>query len=315
VAARSAHVLGVGESVAYPACSKILARDFPEDRRGFANALVDAGSKIGPALSTLVGGLLVVHFGWRALFVGVGLGSLLWLLPWVALAGPESGVPAAGQAERVGWGDILRRREAWGTSLGMFALGYVWYFLLSWLPSYLVSERGFSMREMAVLGSLPFWGMAASSLAGGWTSDRWIRAGGDPTRVRKTYVAGGLILCAAAMLPAAIVSDAGASVALITLACVCLGLFTSNVWAITQTLAGPEAAGRWTGIQNAIGNLGGVLSPLVTGWVVAATGSFTLAFAAATAVLLAGAAAYLTMVGQVRALAWNRPAQEKVARL
>ena len=83
-------VLGVGESVAYPACSKILARDFPEDRRGFANALVDAGSKIGPALSTLVGGLLVVHFGWRALFVGVGLGSLLWLVPWVVLAQPES---------------------------------------------------------------------------------------------------------------------------------------------------------------------------------------------------------------------------------
>lgn len=298
-------VLGAGESVTFPACSKILARDFPEERRGFANALVDAGTKIGPALSTLVGGLLAARFGWRALFLGVGLGSLLWLLPWVALAQPESKPLARSQSERAGWGDILRRREAWGTSLGMFALGYVWYFLLSWLPTYLVKERGFSMSEMAVLGSVPFWGMAASSLAAGWTSDRWIRAGGDTTRVRKTFVAGGLILCAAAMLPAAIVRNAGASVALITAACLSLGLFTSNVWAITQTLAGPEAAGRWTGIQNAIGNLGGVVSPLVTGWIVTATGSFTLAFAASAAVLLAGAAAYLTMVGQVRRLAWT----------
>ena len=79
-------ILGVGESVAYPAYSRILARDVPEDRRGFANALVDAGSKIGPALSTLAGGLLVGRFGWRALFLGMGLGGLLWLIPWILIA-------------------------------------------------------------------------------------------------------------------------------------------------------------------------------------------------------------------------------------
>ena len=81
-------MLGIGESVAYPAYSRILARDFPENRRGLANALVDAGSKIGPALSTLAGGLLVSRFGWRALFAGMGIGGLLWLLPW-ALAAPS----------------------------------------------------------------------------------------------------------------------------------------------------------------------------------------------------------------------------------
>jgi MFS family permease len=308
-------LLGAGESVAYPACSKILARDFPEERRGFANALVDAGAKVGPGLSTLLGGLMVERFGWRALFLGVGLGSLLWLLPWVAWVKSEAPHAATAEAAGAGWRDILRRREAWGTSLGMFSLGYVWYFLLSWLPSYLVKERGFSMTEMAVLGSLPFWGMAGATLAGGWTSDRWIRSGADPTRVRKAYVAGGLLLCGAAMLPAALVTNAGASVALITAACLFLGLFTSNVWAITQTLAGPLAAGKWTGIQNAIGNLGGVVSPLVTGWIVAATGSFTLAFAGATAVLLAGAAAYLAMVGEVRTISWSVTPAEKVVGL
>ena len=308
-------LLGAGESVAYPACSKILARDFPEERRGFANALVDAGAKVGPGLSTLAGGLLVDRFGWRALFLGVGLGSLLWLLPWVAWVKSDSPKVRVAGAAGAGWRDILRQRETWGTSLGMFSLGYVWYFLLSWLPSYLVKERGFSMNEMAVLGSLPFWGMAAATLAGGWTSDRWIRAGANPTRVRKTYVASGLLFCGAAMLPAALVTDTGASVALITAACLFLGLFTSNVWAITQTLAGPLAAGKWTGIQNAIGNLGGVVSPLVTGWIVAGTGSFTLAFAAATVVLLAGAAAYLTMVGEIRTISWSATPAEKVAGL
>jgi nitrate/nitrite transporter NarK len=133
--------------------------------------------------------------------------------------------------------------------------------------------------------------------------------------VRKAYVAGGLLLCGAAMLPAALVTDTRASVTLITASCLFLGLFTSNVWAITQTLAGPLAAGKWTGIQNAIGNLGGVVSPLVTGWIVAGTGSFTVAFTAAAVVLLAGAAAYLAMVGQVRTIAWSVAPAEKVVGL
>ncbi len=298
-------LLGIGESVAYPAYSRIVVREFPDESRGFANAVIDAGSKIGPGLSTLAGGLLAERFGWRALFVGLGLAGLLWLVPWFAAVPEAAEASEQKQAAGPGMFQILGRRETWGTSLGMFALGYVWYFLLSWLPSYLVEERGFSMSSMAVLGSIPFWGMAAATLAGGWTSDRWIAAGGNLSRVRKTYAAGGLLLCAATLLPAGLVRNTSLSVALITAACLFLGLFTSNVWAITQTLAGPLAAGRWTGIQNAIGNLGGVASPLVTGWIVAETGSFLLAFATAAAVLVAGAVIYMTMIGKVHTLSWT----------
>jgi MFS family permease len=299
-------ILGIGESVAYPAYSRILARDFPEHRRGLANSLVDAGSKVGPALSTLAGGLLVDRFGWRALFLSIGLGSLLWLIPWTMFVPSRSG---AGQIERDGGAsllDIVRRREAWGTCLGMFSLGYVWYFLLSWLPSYLVNERGMSMRSMAVLGSLPFWAMAAASLLGGWLSDWRISRGASVTRVRKAFVAGGLLLCSVTLLPASAVRDPNLSIVLLVVSCSSLGLFTSNVWAITQTLAGPEAAGSWTGIQNAVGNLGGVLSPLLTGLVVARTGSYYLAFAMASGVLALGAASYLILIGEISALKWKK---------
>lgn len=202
--------------------------------------------------------------------------------------------------------EILSRRQTWGTCLGMFSLGYVWYFLLSWLPTYLVSERGFSLASMAVLGSIPFWAMAASSLCGGAVSDLLIRRGADPTKVRKSFVAGGLLLCGAAMAPAALVKSADLSIVLLTASCVALGLFTSNVWAITQTLAGPLAAGKWTGIQNAIGNLGGVVSPWLTGWIVSVTGSFLLAFLAATGVLLLGTISYLSLVGEIRPLEWKQ---------
>jgi MFS family permease len=309
-------VLGVGESVAYPACSRILVENFPESRRGFANALIDAGTKLGPALSTLAGGLLLNAYGWRAIFLALGVGSLVWLLPWTVwmTSSPSQAMPEHGQ-QGPGMGEILRRRQTWGTCVGMFALGYVWYFLLSWLPSYLVNERGFSLSSMAVLGSIPFWAMAASSLCGGFLSDYLIARGGNPSKVRKTFAGCGLLLCGAAIGPAPFVADARLSVALLTAACVALGMFTSNVWAITQTLAGPLAAGKWTGIQNAIGNLGGVVSPLVTGWIVSLTGSFLLAFLAATAVLLLGAIAYLSLIGEIRTLVWlqETPAREAVA--
>jgi MFS family permease len=298
-------VLGAGESVAYPAYSQILVQHFPENRRGVANSLLEAAAKIGPAISTLIGGLLVARFGWRALFLGLGIVSLLWLVPWI-LWGPTVGSSATKtEGSRVSVAQIMRRREAWGTSLDMFALGYVWSFLLSWLPTYLVNERGFSLRMVAVLGSLPFWAMAGTAVFGGWLSDRWIASGGSVTRVRKTFMNAGLLTCGAALLPAAAVHDATIAMVLLIISSAALGFFTSNVWAVTQTLAGPRAAGSWTGIQNAIGNLGGVLSPYLTGLIVGQTGSYYLAFAACSLVILAGVASYATLVGEIRPLDWT----------
>jgi MFS family permease len=93
---------------------------------------------------------------------------------------------------------------------------------------------------------------------------------------------------------------------LLTGASLAIGLFSSNVWAITQTLAGRAAAGKWSGIQNAAGNLGGVVSPLLTGLIVSRTHSFFLAFACAAIALVMGAGAYLFLVGDVVPLTWQQ---------
>ena len=147
--------------------------------------------------------------------------------------------------------------------------------------------------------------MAAASLAGGWASDLWIARGGTPTRVRKTFAVTGLLLCAGLMLPAALVADTRFAAGFLIASCVSLGIFTSNVWAITQTLAGPEAAGKWTGIQNFVGNLGGVISPVVAGLIVEQTRSFFLAFAAAAVFLVLGAGCYLFLVPQIEPIEWQ----------
>jgi ACS family D-galactonate transporter-like MFS transporter len=299
-------LLGAGESVAYPACSRILARHVPEERRGMANAWIDLGSKAGPALSTLIGGLIVEQYGWRVLFWGAGVASLLWLPAWLAGFHEEPRTtPYTAKIPSPSFGEILRRREAWGTSLGMFSLGYVWYFLLSWLPSYLVQERGYDLRSMAVLGALPFAGTGAATLTAAWVSDRLIRRGLSPTRVRRTALMAGLVLCGFFLVLAAAAQDRVVSLVLLVVAHLALGVYTANVWAVTQTLAGAAAAGRWSGIQNAVGNLGGVASPLITGVVVDRTGSFFFAFCGAAAVGALGALAYWFWVPRVEPVRWR----------
>jgi len=229
----------------------------------------------------------------------------LWLVPWFISMPSDRNRGEQKRAAGPEMMEILSRREAWGTSLGMFALGYVWVFLLTWLPSYLVKERNYSLDQMAVFGSLPFLGMAVATLTGGWASDFWIAQGGTPTFVRKTFAVSGLVLCGGLMLPAAFVADPSLSLGLLIASSISLGIFTSNVWAITQTLSGAEAAGKWTGIQNFVGNLGGVISPIIAGLIVERTGSFFLAFAVAAGMLILGAMCYLLLVPKVEPLTWS----------
>ena len=298
-------MVGAAESVAYPAYSKILAGNFPEHHRGLANALIDVGSKVGPALCTLGGGLLIARFGWRAFFIGLGLGGMLWLLPW-ALWVPRDGAAQAAQAQDAPTIlDVLRQRRAWGTFFALFCANYYWYFLLTWLPFYLVRERRYSMDRMALFGSLAYLAIGVSSLAGGYLSDRWIAAGATPTRARKTFLVAGLTL-STIIVPVAAIRDETIAMTLLMTACFVFGFWSSNHWAVSQTLAGPKAAGKWTGLQNGVGNLAGVVSPWVTGAVVTWTGSFFAAFAVAAAVALVAAALYLFAIGPVAQVTWPR---------
>ena len=297
-------LLGMGEAVAYPSYSRILAGNFPERLRGTANALIDAGCKVGPALGVLIGGLVVGHYGWRALFLVLGSGGLIWLIPWGIWGPHPKSMKLLSRKDGPSIVQLLSKPDAWGTFLGLFSVNYAWYFLVFWLPSYLVMERHFSANMMAVFGSVPFWGIAVSATASGWASDRLIARGGSPTRVRKAFMSGGMLLTAL-ILPATMVRNSSISMVLLLVASLCFGLFTSNLWAITQTLAGPDAAGRWTGWQNMFGNFAGIVGPWLTGRIVDVTGQFLLAFVAVSSLLVVGALSYLFIVGELKPADWR----------
>jgi len=298
-------LLGVGESIAYPSYSRILANHYPEHHRGLANALIDAGTKSGPALGTLLGGLLIAEYGWRAFFVALGAASLLWLAPWFRWMPRGRGTAALDDPRAApSIFAVMRRRPALFTALGLFCSNYFWYFLLTWLPPYLEKERHFSKTKMAYVGSLAYLLIAISSVVCGRLSDIWIARGHTPNRVRKTFAGLGLTL-STLILPVAVVHNETGAMALLMLTCACYGLFSSNNYAITQTLAGPRAAGKWTSFQNGFANLAGVAAPWFTGWIVDRTGEFYLAFLAAAVITLCGAGCYVFGVGPIKPVDWD----------
>jgi MFS family permease len=297
-------LLGAGESVAYPAYSKILAGSYHEQQRGFANAAIDAGSKLGPAVSLLAGGLLMEHFGWRNFFYAMGAMSFLWMIPWFILVPKGKRLLPTLTGRVPSMREICSKRAAWGTFLGLFCGNYAWYFVLTWLPGYFRTERHFSQSEMALFGSIPLFIYAASTLSAGLVSDRMIARGWNASRVRKCFLGIG-VLGGTIMVPAALVSSPTASLVLISVACLFLGIESSNVWATTQRMAGPWAAGRWTGLQNTCGNIPGIIAPWLTGTIVKATGEFYMAFVVAAVMLLGAFVGYVIVIPKVELILWD----------
>ena len=300
-------LLGTGESVAYPSYSKIIALNFPEEQRGLANAVISAGLVLGPGFGMLLGGLLMARVGWRPSFLVLGLVSLIWLVPWFTWMPKSCAAIAADRAGAPRLAEFLRLRSAWGTCAGLFAGNYLSYFLITWLPFYLVRERHFSVDNMAKIGGVVYLLGGCFALLAGWLSDRWIVSGATPSRVRKTFTGGGLAL-AGIFVGLAAVGGPLYCVAALILGVIFFGVYCSNVWAVTQTLAGPQAAGRWTGFQNFVGNLAGVVAPATTGFVLDRTGHFYWAFAILTVLALTGAASWVFLVGRVEPVVWQRKA-------
>jgi MFS family permease len=298
-------ILGVGESVAFPSYSKILGGHFKERHRGFANSVLMAGLALGPALGMLVGGSVVGRFGWRPFFIVLGLVAIFWLVPWSAWMPRQSASSMTAGKTVAGFLDILRQRSAWGTCICQFCFNYSLYFLVTWLPFYLVRGRNLSMGHMAEVGGLVFLMSAISSMIFGRLSDGWVADSG--IRVRKTLVVIGTIgigvfLAASALAPSALF------VWMLALTGVFQGMGAANNWAISQILAGSQMVGRWVGVQNFVGNLAGAVAPALTGILLDRTGEFYWPFFVAAAVSGLGAVSWIFVVGPVEQVDWEKHA-------
>jgi MFS transporter, ACS family, D-galactonate transporter len=296
-------MLGIGESVMIPACSKILGFHLPEHHRGFANGVLQGAWSFGPAVGTLGAGLLMARYGWRAVFIGIGLTSLAWVPAWIKWM-PRGGAMERSLVATPGFADILRQRSFWRVCGGHFSVNYLAYFMLTWLPFYLVRERHLSMQSMPKIASAYYAIEGLSAITTGWFSDFFIRRNYTPTLVRKSAMAIGHVIAGIALGGCAL---ANSHWYLSCLAAIGIGCGTARAgpFAFSQTLAGPHATGKWTGLQNGFANLSGVVAPALTGFLVDRTGSFLAPLAIAAAVLMAGGLSWVFAVGRVEQVSWK----------
>ena len=304
--------MGVGESVTYPSALALLAQRVTDRYRARATSVLQLGGMVGPALGTFLGGMIMVRYGWRAMFIALGLASLVWLIPW---SRQMRSAPAATRVLSTGAGpsfaDILRQRGLWGTVLGNFCSNYAFYFVFTSLPLYLVHERRLSLLSMTHLTSGFFLIDSLSVLATGWLLDAWMRRGASANRAYKSA-----LVLSAAGVGACLLASGGAAitgaVVLLLAAAVMDGVNAPAVCSLVQHFAGPLASGRWMGVQNAVSNVAGMVAPVVTGYLVEATGHYTAALWLAGVVALVGLVGWLVIVPPVRPVDWGSTAARQV---
>ena len=298
-------MLGLGESAGFPCVSKLLASVVPVKGLGNANGIVACAYLMAPGVGVFGAGLLMDHLGWRGTFVVFGVLSLLWLLPWFTVRLPTLATARA-DASTPTWGMVLEQKGLWGTSLGLFSSNYLWYFMLSWLPGYLVKERGFSMHEMEHVLTAGYLINGFSALVIGWSVDRYIARRGSANFGYKLVMViahSGSVVC---MLLMGFASQSLAVAGMFGFQ-VLMGASSPGVYAMSQILAGPRASGRWVGIQNSVGNFSGMISPWLTGVIVMRTGHFGLAFIAAAIVSVLGIVGWVGLVPKLVPLKWRTP--------
>ncbi len=298
--------LGVGESVMVPATSKICAVHLPEEARGLANGLIMAAMHWGVAIGTLGGGLLVAHYGWRMAFLAIGVVSLLWLPAWMRWKPATVPSSAVGRAQGPGMMTIFGKRAFWAASIGHFSGNYLLYFLLTWLPTYLVREHHLSTATMAIAASAIWAVDSISSIMTGWFADRCIVGGMSPTKARKIAMGIGYLSATVALSGLALSSERTYWYWLVCMA-IGSGMANAGTFAFSQTLAGPRVAGKWVGMQNFVANIAGITGPALTGFLVDKTGHFGAAFGVAASVSLVGCLAWVVGVRKLEEVDWDLP--------
>lgn len=278
-------VLVLGESIAFPGSSKIFAAEVPAQHRGLANASIASALGFGPTIGTVLGGLILGAWGWRPIFWIFGAVTLLWLVLWHGIAAPyRSSRLAQPVHDPAPVRAIMRNRAMWAHGAAHFCGNYGFYFTLTWTPLYLIQARGLSIGEMTAVSTVGFLAPVLAPFMGRW-SDHLITRGADEDRVRRTIMIAGLVGATVVLIGTAFSHTIPALVAWATLGGICTAGTATNVFAIGQIFGGRRAAGAWVGVQNAMGNLSGIVAPLITGVLVDRTGGFTAAFLVAAALV------------------------------
>jgi MFS family permease len=303
--------LGVFESPAFPGAVRTVANWFHPKDRGRPTGVYTIGGDLGRVIGTPVLTGLMLAFGWRAMFVAMGVIGLLGAIAWFGLyrdpdpASMEEQDRAYLALNDLGkkspvtiqsWKQLFRFRSMWGMILGAFCSGYAIWMYGTWLPAYLEMQHHVSIAKTGFLAMIPLACSIVGSLTGGYVTDRLAHSGMSIVRSRQVPAACGYVASALFCAIAASTSDLGLALSCISASMFFLSFAQSGKWTLVTAIAPQSYAASVSSIQNFGSYIGGTVSPILTGFVVDMTGSFSLALNIGAGVMIAGAILYMFVV-------------------
>jgi ACS family D-galactonate transporter-like MFS transporter len=315
-------LLGVGEAPTFPANAKAIGYWFPPKERSFATSIFDSAAKFAPAVGVPLIGILLLHIGWRLSFAVTGLISFLYFLLFYRIYRDPKDDPGLSEvehkyilsetveaqaedapAERASLGYLLRRKKVIGLALGFGSYNYVFYLLLTWLPSYLSRSLHINLLQSFLYTGVP-WLFATFTdlIVGGWLVDALIQRGWNANLVRKVVLIGGTAL-GLGILGAADAHTPTQALLWISISIGGLAAAAPVGWSIPSLIAPRGSVGTLGGILNFANQISGIAAPIATGYLVTARQSFALAFGVAAVYLVIGIAGYLFLLGDIEPIA------------
>jgi sugar phosphate permease len=308
--------LGVTEAPMFPAALKATDAWFPDREKGAATSVYISGTQVGLAIAPPIATALMLAFGWPAMFVTMGLLGFVALAGWLVLyrqpentywvsadelayirggqvAHEEKTLVTPQKASGREWGSLFGHPTTWVMMVGAFCLQYVFWFYITWLPSYLESAQHFTIKRAGLLAALPYIAGAVAVLLGGRISDWLIDRGMQPMLARKYTIAGAALLTAVALFVTALSHGQIIAIVLLTVGMFTYSLSSGPYWTLAANVVRtPGLVASIAAIQNFGGFLGGACAPIVTGVMVDHFGGFSMALTVTAVLLLVSAAMY-----------------------
>lgn len=302
-------LLGIGEAPQFPTGARVVRDWFNVRDRGFASGVFNSASTLGTGIAApLLTGLMLL-FGWRWMFVIMGILGLLVAVLWftfyrdpsqIALTSEENqyrteGDPpgAVQQVTFHEWRSLFRSRTMWGMILGYFGVIYQNWLFNAWMPGYLEMERHMSIAHTGLAAAVPYIFAVSGGLSGGWIADRLLRRGMTPIGSRRLPLCLSMLGAATFIVMAALVQSNAVAIGCLSVVMFCSTVATTNAWALVSVVAPANCTASLGSLQNFGGYLGGALAPMVTGFIVQATGSFVPALMVGAGMSVFASASYL----------------------
>ena len=290
-------LIGFAEAIVIPASYRWIRNNFEEGQTGFAVGLFTMGNKFGPAIGAPISAWLIVNYSWKLMFIATGAVGVLWLVPWLLLV--RNDLPPrsqrvdalAGRYTQVKFSSILASPVVWGSMINNFCYGYFTFYCMTWMPAYLVEQRGLSLKQSGLYTFYSFAGIAIVAALAGRAADLLIDRGGDPVAVRKAFVIAGFV-GACTVLLGTFTTSLGWALFWNVFSLSWLGLATANNLALCRlTLIPRQAIGLVTGVQQVATSLAGGVAATLSGWLLHVSGSYDMPMLVIFVFLVIGAAA------------------------